>query len=54
MFIILCSMEKVVDPTINMKVIGHQRYWSVFFPESDRNATKCTKLVLWSIKLLAY
>jgi hypothetical protein len=47
-------MEKVVDPTINMKVIGHQWYWSVLFHESDRNATKCTKLVLWSIKFLAY
>jgi len=53
-FVLLCSMDKVVDPTINMKIIGHQSYWSMLSHENDGNATKWTKLILWSIKLLAY
>lgn len=47
-------MDEVVDPTITIKAIGHQRYWSAPFHENDGSATKCTRLNLWSAKLLAY
>jgi cytochrome c oxidase subunit 2 len=53
-FALLYSMDEVVDPTITIKAIGHQWYWSAPSHESDRSATKCTRLVLWSAKLLAY
>jgi heme/copper-type cytochrome/quinol oxidase subunit 2 len=53
-FALLYSMDEVVDPTITIKVIGHQWYWSAPSHESDRSATKCTRLVLWSAKLLVY
>jgi cytochrome c oxidase subunit 2 len=45
-FALLYSMDEVVDPTITIKAIAHQWYWSVPSHESDRNATKCTRLVL--------
>lgn len=41
---LLYSMDEVVDPTITIKVIGHQRYWSAPFHKSDGSATKCTGL----------
>lgn len=53
-FALLYSMDEVVDPTITIKAIGHQRYWSAPFHENDGSATKCTGLILWSAKLLAY
>ena len=53
-FALLYSMDEVVDPTITIVAIGHQRYRSVLFYENDGSATKCTGLVLWSAKLLAY
>lgn len=53
-FALLYSMDEVVDPTITIKAIGHQRYWSAPFYKNDGSATKCTGLVLWSAKLLAY
>lgn len=53
-FALLYLMDEVIDPTITIKTIGHQWYWSAPFHESDRSATKCTKLVLWFAKLLAY
>jgi heme/copper-type cytochrome/quinol oxidase subunit 2 len=53
-FILLYLMDEVVDPTITIKAIGYQWYWNVPFHESDRSATKCIRLVLWSAKLLVY
>ena len=53
-FASLYSMDEVVDPTITIKAIGHQRYWSAPFYENDGSATKCAGLVLGSAKLLAY
>jgi cytochrome c oxidase subunit 2 len=51
-FALLYSMDKVIDPTITIKAIGYQ--WYAPSHESDRSATKCTTLILWSTKLLAY
>jgi cytochrome c oxidase subunit 2 len=52
-FVLLDSMDEVVDPTITIKAIGHQWYWSAL-SSRDRSVTKCSRLVLWSAKLLAY
>lgn len=48
-FASLHPMDEVVDPTITIKAIGHQRYRSAPFHESDGSATKCTGLVLCSM-----
>jgi heme/copper-type cytochrome/quinol oxidase subunit 2 len=53
-FALLYSMDELIDPTITIKTIGHQWYWSAPSHENDRNATKCTRLILWFAKLLAY
>jgi cytochrome c oxidase subunit 2 len=53
-FALLYSMDEVVDPTITIIAIRHQWYWSAPSHESDRSATKCTRLVLCFAKLLAY
>jgi cytochrome c oxidase subunit 2 len=45
-FVLLDSMDEVVDPTITIKAIGHQWYWSTPSHESDKSPTKCFRLVL--------
>lgn len=45
-FGLLYSMDKIINPTITIKAIGHQWYWNAPFHENDRSATKSIKLVL--------
>jgi cytochrome c oxidase subunit 2 len=37
-FALLYSMDEVVDPTITIKAIGHQWYWSAPSHENDKSA----------------
>lgn len=36
-FALLYSLDEVIDPTITLKVIGHQWYWSYEYSDNDSN-----------------
>lgn len=53
-FALLYSMDEIVDPSITLKVVGHQWYWSYEYSDYVSYVAECTEEELTQVKSINF